>query len=316
MISVRYLLVAGLFSLVTSLSVAAQGCSTPQPLGGDGYSLARDSGTYVVTALGTVLSRPAMPVDEDDRIVLLIRTTKKQAPFLRVKRISATRVTGTISVAGGENLHLDADDKTQCEVAVVLSDFAPGKGEVEIENVRIDEDSIVKTTSLGRFDFAVNPLYTGAFSFGPVMSSLKDASFSIIKKGSDSLVTQTRVGNDRLLYAVMYTPFVWGKRDLDKPAKELWHRLNPTLGMTLKDLLENAFVGVSVDLPFGVYLTYGLHAGKVTELDPESGVVLGQTYPGSSVPTRTRWETDRFFATTVDLRAALKLIKAVTTTTL
>jgi hypothetical protein len=196
-----------------------------------------------------------------------------------------------------------------------LADFAPGRGEVVIERVQEDATSL-KVKTLGQFDFAVNPVYIGAVSFGPVRSTLIDPAFAVVSKGATSVISQTNVGSSRVLYVVMYTPFVWGKRDTDKPAKKLWHRVNPVIGLTLKDITDNALTGVAVDFPFGVFLSGGWHFAKVSEIDSRSGAVLGEPFAGPSAPTRTRWKTGSFVGATVDLRVALKLIKAAATTTL
>jgi len=109
---------------------------------------------------------------------------------------------------------------------------------------------------------------------------------------------------------------MWGKRDLEKPAKHTWERINPTIGATLQDTANNALVEITIDLPFGVFLSDGIHAAKVTELDPRSGALLGQRYAGGAAPTRKRWTLRGFTGVTVDLRAALKLLRTATSTTL
>jgi hypothetical protein len=285
------------------------------------YSLEGDSAAFVVTQFGDVLMRPALTIDENDRVTIHVITTNAVAPFLRVKRTSPMRSVGTINIAGeGVASIVSSPDSlrglsSKCDLKVQLADFAGGRGEVEIALVKSDGKTVEELTQ-GAFDFAVNPLYSGAFSLGPLQTTVADPTFAIVKKGTDSVITQAATGKRRVLYALVYTPFIWGRRDLEKPAKHLWERLNPSLGAPLQDIGSNALVGLTIDLPFGVFLNYGVHGAKVSELDPIAGAALGQSYAGSAAPTRKRWTFKPYAGVTVDLRAALKLIHTAGATTL
>jgi hypothetical protein len=310
-------------TLVGAVSVEAQTLACG-PMSTDDvvpYSPLGDSAAFVVTQFGDVLLRPPAIVDENDVITVHVITTDEVAPFLRVRRKSPIRTVGTINIVGAERASQNEDSAKSlasaqlCDLPVHLADFASGRGEVEIFLAKPKGASIEEKLQ-GSFDFVVDPLYTGAFSLGPLQSAVADPSFGIVKTATDSVVTETSTGKGRVFYALMYTPFVWGKRDLEKPAKHNWERINPTIGATLQDIGNNALVGVTIDLPFGVFLSDGIHAAKVTELDPRSGAVLGEHYAGAAAPTRKRWTLRRFTGVTVDLRAALKLLRTATSTTL
>jgi hypothetical protein len=60
-------------------------------------------------------------------------------------------------------------------------------------------------------------------------------------------------------------------------------------------------------------VTGGWHIAQIPELDPNSNLSVGQPLPAgfSGVPTAKRWRGDWFVAVSVDLRAAVKLFKAV-----
>jgi hypothetical protein len=159
---------------------------------------------------------------------------------------------------------------TPCDFTVELTDFAPGRGEVEIALVFVEGTSI-KEVTIGTFDFSIQPLYTGAFSLGAIRSELEDRRYALASTPAGTVPTESELGDSRVLYTLFYTPFVWGKRDLEKPAKHFYHRVNPSIGITLTDPTDNAIAGLTVDLPLGVFLHGGVHAGRITELDPSSG---------------------------------------------
>jgi hypothetical protein len=170
-------------------------------------------------------------------------------------------------------------------LTVELGDFDSGRGVVDID--LIGETSEQK---LGSFEIGIAPLYTGAFSFGAVWTKLASPAFGLVYNGTDSIVTQTDdAGSFRIKYAIFYTPFLMGARDIRKGGLNI----NPTLG--------------------SAYVTAGVHAGRVRRLNGESGVHIGDAFTGTSaeVPVQRRWRTDFFVGTSIDLRAAVQLFKVV-----
>ena len=163
---------------------------------------------------------------------------------------------------------------------------------------------------LGSFDFPVNPLYSGMFSFGFIKSDLVDPDYKIVNDGTNDLVSLGDESDHDYLHALMYTPFIWGKRDLEKPvpwfSKDVYKHINPTIGISLQDTDEHVFAGISVDFPMGVLFTYGRHYGKVSTLTSTSGLSVGDTFTGT-LPTSTSWESEEFFALSFDLNVVKKL---------
>jgi hypothetical protein len=226
-----------------------------------------------------------------------------------------------LSVVGGEvaipAFTEHARRELVCDtLTTVLTDFAPGKGEVEIAVINQD----LTTQVVGGFEFNVHRLYDGAFSFGAVRSSLLNPSFSLTP---DSLITIAEDGeatNHRVLLAVFYTPFIWGRRDLEKPPDMFDYRsFNPSIGLVLNDVSENFLAGVSWDIHSSLYVTVGAHLGRVRTLDPNatasdgSRLQVGDRFSGApeSIPTVTNWDTDWFVSLALDLRAAVGLIRKV-----
>ncbi|MGH8574424.1 MAG: hypothetical protein ACREX8_17875, partial [Gammaproteobacteria bacterium] len=240
---------------------------------------------------------------------------------LKVYRKSAIRILGNLNIVGaGEPPPTveQAAREPRCEVRHhVIRDFAPGRGEVEISVLNEDLTSQV----VGNIEISVHPLYDGAFIFGGVRTPLLNPRFTLTP---DSLITIAEDGaaaDHRILLAVFYTPFIWGRRDLEKPRDLLDHRaLNPTIGLVLNDVSEHFLAGVSYDVISSAYLAAGAHFGRVRTLDPNARnpatsapLRVGDKFAGAAdaIPTVTNWDTDFFVAVGLDLRAAVQLLKKV-----
>lgn len=284
---------------------------------------------FVVSMFGNVVARPPVAVTEDDDVLVRVLTDPTVAKGISVHRISAARRLGELRVIGGTqtasatavNRVFAAARAPKCYVDAVLGDFEAGLGEVEIRHILSDQAE-VKQLTLGAFNFNVEPLYAGMFSLGPVVTDLPEPKFSVATNSAGgSYVSVAESGNDRILYALIYTPFVRGKR-LGEPAlrwelKSWWHRINPMFGVVLNDISRNALVGVSLDFPFGIVAHYGAHMGRTSEIDPESGLAAGSAIASDgTIPVIRRWNTDRFLGLTLDARVALKLIGLAGKTTL
>jgi hypothetical protein len=295
-------------------------CATGQPVTQiPPYS--GDTASFQVDLLGNILVRPNKPVDENDIVVVYVNALQSQVREIRVRRTSALRPVGMGNIIGGDDAVksldrvLDSAADPQCLMTFSLSDFAPGRGEVALALVGIDRDQLrLREVTTGIFDFRVNPVYIGGFSLGPARTRLENPSFDLLVVGEDSLVTVSDEGA-RLLYVLYYTPFVWGRRDLEKVDRNLLAHINPVFGVSLSGISENAFLGISVDLPPGIFLHYGWHFGRIRMIDPASGLMIGGTASGlSSVPTVTSWDSNTFLAASIDLRAALKFFQTASST--
>jgi hypothetical protein len=291
--------------------------SPPDPV----YDARADLAHFVVTPIGNVVYRPGSVIDEDDEVRVHVLADPRLLPLLRVVRKSGIRSPNTLSILGAgtslSGLGLErqaAGDETRppppCQVWVYsLQDFAPGKGEVEIRAL-----TTTGSEAVGNFEFNVSTLYAGAFSLGSMRTELEAPTYGLTFNGADSVVSVRSDGDFRMKYVLMYTHFVWGKRDVQKPVRFIEH-FNPSVGMVLSDIPNNWVGAVTVDALSGVYLSYGIHAGRVKRLDPESGLEVGEKFVGNStqIPTRETWIAKPFFSLTIDVRAAADLLRTALT---
>lgn len=276
------------------------------------YSAPGDWARFVVTPVGNVVFRPGDEVDENDRVQVVVVGDARLVPRLKVTRQSAFRAPGSFAILGADQeLPFELKSAAGCAATgVLLSDFQPGQGQVQIATINDDGSQ----TAIGGFDFGVHTLYAGAFSLGAIRTELRDPTFGVAAVGPDTVLTRTEDGTPRVLYVLSYTPFIWGQRDVQKPVPFIEH-VNPMVGVVLNDIADNALVGLSIDLMNSLYLQVGAHAGRVTRLDPRGGVRLGDpfTQPASEIPTVTEWGVDWFIGASLDLRAAVQLLRTATT---
>jgi hypothetical protein len=295
----------------------ATDCSGSFGLQGATYSAEINQGLVVVSPTGNILSPLPTHFDEDDDLAVIVVGDMRLLPLLTVRRTSEFRQVGNITILGQEVdlkpfMSRLQSQRAGCGVDTAhVSNFAPGRGEVTIKTAT--------GQTIGSFDLAVNHLYWGAFSMGVIRTPLLDPTFGLFFNGTDSVITVATDGvkgvdkdTHRILYTVLLTPFVWGRRDVEKPIA--WYRhVNPSVGLVLNDVPNNFVAGLTVDLLSSFYLTVGAHAGKVRELDPRSGLTEGSPFagPATAIPTLKRWHTKAFVGATVDLRAAAQLLRTV-----
>lgn len=274
------------------------------------YDRKGNLGEIVVTPLGTVLvSNLDTQFDENDSLIVRIVADRRLLPLLTAVRSSAFRDVTTVQIVGGGQtappLNRQGALVADCaEQKFVLSNFAPGQGKVQISALQE-----AKLTPIGSFDFNVNALYTGMLTLGAARTNLVDPGFKVVSVGGQTVIAPGEDGDQDLVYTLFYTPFVWGKRDLQKD--EPWYRhINPSIGVAPQDITENAFVGVTADLPAGIALTFGRHFRQIEVLD--QGLTVGAPYSGTAdqIPTSKEWEDDNFWAVSIDLRAMTQVIRA------
>jgi hypothetical protein len=267
-------------------------------------------GEVVVNPLGTVLASNLDTLfDEDDSLIVHIVADKRLLPLLTAARTSAFRDTTAVQIVGGGQqaplLTRQAGLVPDCgEQKFLLSDFAPGEGQVQISALQGTQ-----LTPLGSFDFNVNPLYTGMLTLGAARTDLVNAGFKIATVNGQTVIAAGEEGDQDLIYTLFYTPFVWGKRDLQKRVP--WYKhLNPTIGVAPDDITDNAFIGVNADLPAGISLTFGRHFRQIEVLD--QGLNIGSPFSGTAdqLPTAQEWKDGNFWAVSIDLRVMVQVLAA------
>jgi len=271
-----------------------------------GYS---DNKADVLVAVnGRIIAAPSENIDEDDTVTIWLLADSRLKSILNVKRSSAIRTVGSFNIVGeGQKLTQGALQTHPCEyMPFTVKDFAPGKGEVEI-------DTIVgtATTKVASFEFVVDKLYRGMFSYAAISSDVVDRTFKLAPaaQGSGNVIVASENGNRQLRYAVLLTVFVWGQRDIEKP-EPLLHHFNPCFGITTNNNTDNAIVGLSFDWN-GFLIVGGIHYGHVTAL--AKGYQVGGAFSGAdtAIPTTKQWKSGAFLGAAIDLRAAVSLLRTV-----
>jgi hypothetical protein len=268
---------------------------------------------FVVTPGGSILQVPDQPVDENDIVIVHVVGDNDIVDNIEVARTSATRSTVAAAFVGQDvtNIAFQAREETpKCiQRQFTLGDFAPGEATVEMYTIAAGQK-----TTLGSFKFNVNRLWDGIFSFGPVWTrQLSDETFTLAPRGDKKIIVASEEGTRNILYAVQFTYFAWGRRDLQKPVERWYERVNPSLGIAVKKMSDHAMAGLSVDL--GMFLVSGgTHFSHVTRLSRASSLVEGGEFAGEAkdIPTSKRWQSHAFVSVSIDLRAAGALLKTLT----
>jgi hypothetical protein len=276
---------------------------------GGRYSSRGNRAEFVVATDGFVIGRPPRPVDENDVVTVHVIGDPDVLQTVKVERTSDIRGVGEArflgeGVIGSIRRQAVTGD---CGIAsAVVTDFASGEGVFTITTLQ-DRRPVPAEVS-----FRVNPLYNGAFSFGPVLTNLTDREYGML---ADSTIVETRTGSPSGKYLLSYTHFIWGPRDVEKSHFGV-ESFNPMIGISLNKPLESAFLGGAIDLMHGdFFIVFGAHGAEVTRLDPNAGLRVGGRLPAAftSVPTREEWKWDWYYGVTVDLRAAVKLFGNIIT---
>jgi hypothetical protein len=279
------------------------------------YSAADNRADVLVAVNGRVIAAPSENIDENDTMTVWLLADANLKGVLNVKRASTIRTVGSFNIVSAGSTAPDLKQNAiafgPCEyIRFDVRDFAPGKGEVEI-----DATVTTSPTKIGAFEFVVDELYRGMLSFGAVSSSVVSQSFKLgtAPTATGNVIVGSESANRQLLYAVFFTPFVWGQRDIEKPVP-LLHRINPVVGITTSNTSSNALLGISLD-GLGFQLVGGLHYAHIATL--ANGYQVGSSFAGSesSIPTTLRWKGGLFLGAAIDLRAAVVLFKTLATAT-
>lgn len=275
---------------------------------------------FVVGPVANVLYRTHSHVRENDQVVVFVRGPRSVVRQIAVRRSSDFQQIGDFPLVGegstapdGLAEYATGRDTDPDNVCVVsphrVENFAGGKaGQVELSYATIDDAGKTERNVTGTFDFGVRRLYRGALSLGVMRTDLQDPTYSVAE--GDSVLLESGAGR-RYGYALFLTPFIWGRRDVEEwSLYRLPMYITPSVGVGLEKIGENALLGATLELPAGLFLTAGWHAGKVDR--PVSGLRPGMVVPSSrrTAPSESRWEHGVFYSLSVDLRAASKFFSA------
>jgi len=103
----------------------------------------------------------------------------------------------------------------------------------------------------------------------------------------------------------------WNGRDLSEPPG-LLDRVNPYVGVGLKNPGREYLAGVSLELARGLDVVWGVHIARTEQLT--NGVTEGATFNGTrnDLPTRNEWKTSTsFWGVSVDLAAGIKVLQGI-----
>lgn len=308
---------AGTLEQTIAASTPIQLSSCPHEVTGT-YSARHDDGDAAATAvmyvdaLGNVLAKPSESFDENDRLTVYVLGDEELLKRLKVARTSDIRDLTTVHIIGQEQAapSIERHARGECMMRKFdpIDSFAPGKGVVTISRVRGDA-----VESIGNFELNVATLYSGIFSLGAARTEAVDPKFKLVTNGTDQVIAPGDSSDKDTVYTIFYTPFVWGKRDLEKPFDlSQWYRhINPTVGFAVDDVSNNFLGGLSIDLPRGIVITAGWHYRKITQLSKQSGLAVGSVFTGEpdTLPTAKSWESEQFIAVSVDIRVMGQLIR-------
>ena len=194
--------------------------------------------TMYVDVLGNVIAKPRTSFDENDSLTVYVLGDGALLERLKVARTSGIRDLSVVRVIG-EGTTVPSIERhaagTQCKMRAFegIDSFAPGKGVVTISRAK---DEGIETVS--NFELNVAPLYSGIFTLGAAVSDVVNPKYKLVTNGTDQVIARGDASDNDTLFTVFYTPFVWGKRDVEKPmTRSTWYRhINPSIGLVLDDV--------------------------------------------------------------------------------
>lgn len=245
--------------------------------------------------------------DENDRLIVYVLGKSDYLKALEVKRTSPGRDKTAIRYIGDTFVENDASKRrdanyTDCYRKFILDDFAPGEGAI---NLNASSNKSQVSSVIGETTIQVNPLYRGRFSLGIVNTRLTDKNYIIQNNGTDDIIVDSNSYNSDYQFGLMYTPFVWGKRDIRKPTR-WWKKFNPTIGIPLENMEDNLYLGINYELSPSISIIVGRHHGKVDRLIPESGLNIGDVFSGA-IPTAKQWDDKQFVSISFNMEVLNKL---------
>ncbi|HEX8385331.1 MAG TPA: hypothetical protein VF576_04050 [Rubricoccaceae bacterium] len=269
-----------------------------------------DGPYLVLDALGAVVARSEGTLAEDQELDVFVVGLRDILQRVGVRRTSTARDPDRTWLVGvADRASFAAAAPADCDVRrFPVQDFAPPKGEVTLSF-----RSGGRTRDVARVDFAVQKVFRGAVSFGPLVSTLPERAFSGVPlldapAGSDAdSVLVAEGGRFDTHYAFMFTYYLNARPGGAGRVRDGSLGVGPFVAVPVSgNALDNVFAGLSLDSG-GFFLAHaGLRFGKVTrlvdELDLEDGDPIS-VRPGQ-LETETLWRPAFTFGVSVDAATA------------
>lgn len=177
-------------------------------------------------------------------------------------------------------------------------------------------------TEIRRFVLRVLKNYIAAFRLGVGQSNIRFNDYDLRPPaggGTANVVTNRadEDGEPRYFVSMVFYAWhfwdngFWNGRDLAEPPG-LLDRLNPYVGVGLKDPGREYLAGLTFELARGLDVVWGVHIARTEELT--NGVTEGSAFTGAKadLPTRYEWETSaQFLGLSADLDAAVKVLQGI-----
>jgi hypothetical protein len=280
----------------------------------------------VMNAAGLPMNRMPTDLDSNDELSFILVIPCAQAERYTIT-IKGEVADGNLEILGESSLGALAKLRTagatpvsegpgasQRPDSVYMGTFGPFKApSITVTVARSD-------TTIRTFTMRVLPNYIGAFRAGFGSSGIRFNDFVLSRRASDTLQVVTNRAGDRegrpfvtfVLYAwQVWNNRFWNGRDISEPPRGLSGRLNPFVGVGLRDPTREYMVGWSLEAARGVDIVAARHVAHVNVL--ANGFTEGAVLTGTDadIPTEKRLRSGWLFGVTADLEAAVNVFQGI-----
>ncbi|MCP9237716.1 hypothetical protein [Lewinella sp. JB7] len=273
----------------------------------DGYII--PDSAFVISPFGYSWHQPNQILAGSSVYIDLIlpKGLSNQVGVIRTSETRDVNVVHYFGVPDDQNAAMGSvpDEETCTVKRLTLSYFEAGEGKMAIQ-----ARNGLATLNLAEYAFPVSATYSGSIVFGPVLSLLKDRSFSIVPSEYGSNTNQnTSTLNieeyNNIHYVAGFTAFLNGPRAIEP---SVWDpHVDLFMGIDVVDPLDNGYLGFNISLNGFFSFNVGAHAGKVNRLASYSNLSAGDNITlgeGESIPTVSKWDVGLFVGFNIDARSA------------
>ncbi|MEM1054554.1 MAG: hypothetical protein AAGI52_03430 [Bacteroidota bacterium] len=254
-----------------------------------------DEPYLVVNTVGALLKSGGLPMDETETLTVYVVGEQAGLDAITVRRTSPTRDPDLINLAGGRA----ALDGISCDSeSYEATDFAPGEGKVGLYVVDTSDNKLKLVAP--EITFGVRAVYRGAISFGPLVSTLPERSYSLLEEGDALRLIETG-GDLDMEYAISFTYYLTPhSRDESGPGLFVAIPVTGSLG-------ESATAGFTFDLGTIFLLQAGVRLGRVDRIVAEQEDVVGmEVEMGFEPVTESVWKPGFVFGVSIDAASATR----------